>query len=243
MTLRVSGFQWNPSPHRRAAAIRRPEAPPRLTIHTTETDPGTMAAVHANLEWPYTFALDPARKVAQQWLEADGAAYALVHPTGTPETNHMGRRHPQVVIVGRAANMHTLPNDQLEWLAAKIGPILDACDIPNRWLTPYRAGHQGWTLASPNSPARMSWNAWGHFTGVCCHQHVPGNDHWDPGGLDVSRLQALIEDAHRAPAPTCEEQLDALRERNRRLTTILAAARTKSPKLIAWARRQADQDS
>ena len=59
----------------------------------------------------------------------------------------------------------------------------------------------GQGLPAPLSAAeiraiRMSDAKWRAFTGICGHQHVPDNDHWDPGRLDVSRMLAL------APADT-----------------------------------------
>ncbi|GKQ34601.1 hypothetical protein [Streptomyces sp. A012304] len=55
------------------------------------------------------------------------------------------------------------------------------------------------------SPARMSNAEWQAFTGWCGHQHVPENDHGDPGSMDFARV---IEHAKAsgqqpaAPAPT-----------------------------------------
>ncbi|TFI30176.1 N-acetylmuramoyl-L-alanine amidase [Streptomyces sp. 4R-3d] len=40
------------------------------------------------------------------------------------------------------------------------------------------------------SPARMSHAAWRNFKGWCGHQHVPENDHGDPGNLDFARVLA-----------------------------------------------------
>lgn len=41
------------------------------------------------------------------------------------------------------------------------------------------------------SPARMSHAQWRSFTGWCGHQHVPENDHGDPGSMNFARVIAL----------------------------------------------------
>jgi peptidoglycan hydrolase-like protein with peptidoglycan-binding domain len=39
----------------------------------------------------------------------------------------------------------------------------------------------------------MSDDDWTKFNGICGHQHVPGNSHWDPGAMDIKGLVALIK--------------------------------------------------
>ena len=41
---------------------------------------------------------------------------------------------------------------------------------------------------------RMSAAEFTAFTGICGHQHVNDNDHWDPGALDIPRLKEEIAD-------------------------------------------------
>jgi hypothetical protein len=43
------------------------------------------------------------------------------------------------------------------------------------------------------SPARMSMSAWRSFKGWCGHQHVPENDHGDPGSMDFARVIAIAK--------------------------------------------------
>jgi hypothetical protein len=43
------------------------------------------------------------------------------------------------------------------------------------------------------SPARMSHSAWRAFTGWCGHQHVPENDHGDPGSMNFARVIQLAK--------------------------------------------------
>jgi hypothetical protein len=43
------------------------------------------------------------------------------------------------------------------------------------------------------SPARMSFAEWQDFKGWCGHQHVPENDHGDPGSMDFARVIQLAK--------------------------------------------------
>jgi hypothetical protein len=45
------------------------------------------------------------------------------------------------------------------------------------------------------SPARMTQAQWRGFSGWCGHQHVPENDHGDPGSMDFARVIALAKGA------------------------------------------------
>lgn len=45
------------------------------------------------------------------------------------------------------------------------------------------------------SPARMSFGEWRAFNGWCGHQHVPENDHGDPGSMNFARVIALAKGA------------------------------------------------
>lgn len=80
----------------------------------------------------------------------------------------------------------------VRWLNANHGvPFTCAKD----WLA-YGADSRrpGITPASYGAnPARMTFAQWNAFTGWCGHQHVPENDHGDPGSLDFARVIALAK--------------------------------------------------
>lgn len=59
------------------------------------------------------------------------------------------------------------------------------------------------------SPARMTSAQWLSFNGWCGHQHVPENDHGDPGSMDFARVIALAKGTT-TPAPPKEEEPVAL---------------------------------
>ncbi|MFM9616876.1 hypothetical protein ACKI14_02800 [Streptomyces turgidiscabies] len=80
----------------------------------------------------------------------------------------------------------------LRWLNANHGvPLTCAKD----WLAyGTDARRPGVTPASYGAnPARMTFTQWNAFTGWCGHQHVPENDHGDPGSLDFARVIALAK--------------------------------------------------
>lgn len=150
---------------------------PRVAVwHTTETDEGTALAVAngANMaKWPAHLIWDPYTGEIVQLLAANRAGGALV--TG----NREGSAVLQIEAVGHAASgpLHSSPllglDHILEWL--------DSWGIPRVWPA-------GSPLPYPQSYGagngqRHSWGKSGHYA----HSQVPGNDHGDPGTVDLSK--------------------------------------------------------
>lgn len=174
---------------------RRRRDPSKLTVHTLETPKGTGRSVASRLPFPYSVVADPYTREIFNVLPLNWTAWSLrgTHAgTGAKiETNHSGRMHPQLALVGYAADMDELDLDQLEWLALEvIKPILDLCDIPNEWAASYGPEHGA--IASVNSPTRMSQSACWEFNGVLYHQRWHGQDHWDAGRLNGFLIRDLI---------------------------------------------------
>jgi len=82
--------------------------------------------------------------------------------------------------------------DFLRWLNANHHVPLTG---PTMWLTYGPDSRRpGITPASYGaSPARMTFAQWEAFKGVCGHEHVPENDHGDPGSLPFTKLIALAK--------------------------------------------------
>lgn len=166
--------------------------PPRLVLHTTEGG-GTvqdLAAyyVHSTF-WPH-FTADPVRHVLAQHLPLSRAGRALSHTDAT-ETN---RAHCiQVEIIGYAKDSAQWKTDDVRWLGKALAPVLDALGI-HRSGPKFVAGGAGL-----HAVQRMSEEQWRAFNGICGHEHVPENDHYDPGALDLaafivgSQHQAAVE--------------------------------------------------
>ena len=113
------------------------------------------------------------------------SARALQHPSGTPETNRA--RAIQVEICGFAAESPRWSDDIYAALANLAVLIEHRVQIR-------RASHHA--FRSPGAAQRLSPERF-----VSCasqhlgHQHVPNNDHGDPGALDIKRLFAFAEKA------------------------------------------------
>lgn len=173
----------------------------RQVVHTTEGGPDyrpATASYFGHQFWPHATVarIAGAARIAQH-LPITRAARALEHPRGTPETNRA--RAVQVEVGWWAGRIGDLPDDiagaladWLTWVAGETGAPLAG---------PVFVGEgAGYTLASVDARQRMSARDWLAFSGVCGHQHVPNNRHWDPGALDLRRV---IRTAPRpAPGPT-----------------------------------------
>lgn len=157
--------------------------PPRLVLHTTEGS-GTVQSLasfyRSSTYWPH-FTADLFRKQIAQHIPLSRGARALSHTTAT-ETNNANCI--QVEIIGRASEAASWPADQVDWLGRALAPAMDALGI-QRSGPAFVGGGAGLHAAQ-----RMSETAWRAFNGVCGHQHVPENDHWDPGAFDLARFLA-----------------------------------------------------
>jgi hypothetical protein len=105
-----------------------------------------------------------------QHFDIDRSSRALRNLSGGVETNTL-----DWALKGVA--------DFLAWAHANHGIPLTG---PTLWLPYPRSGAAG-------STARMSFAQWENFNGVCGHQHVPENDHGDPGSIDFAKLIAYAK--------------------------------------------------
>ena len=157
---------------------------PKLCWHTTEG--GSVAgALGAYAPYPPHLIVNPLSGEKLQHISLDLAAYSAM--------DNNDRQHLiQLEVVGFAASSHTWPDWVLRWLADNVvRPIRDAVGVPDRALRFYGAG-EGITLASENSPIRLSENALRQFSGHVGHQHLSSPDsHWDPGALNITKILAF----------------------------------------------------
>ncbi|MFE7106651.1 hypothetical protein ACFU98_35430 [Streptomyces sp. NPDC057575] len=149
-----------------------------------------------------------------QHFDVDESARALMNRAGGVETNTANVF--QIELVGTCDANHAKAwggkkagvdyiywPDAPDWALAEVAWLVrwlhDRHDVPltcvKDWLA-YGSDSRrpGVTPASYGaSPARMSMAAWRNFTGWCGHQHVPENDHGDPGSMDFARVIALAK--------------------------------------------------
>lgn len=149
----------------------------KIVWHTTEgrSVDGAVQAYRAGRSAPH-FTLHPQTGRLVQHVAMDVAARALRHPAGIVETN---KAHAiQVELVGFAKESPSWDADDYARIARLAREIEAACGVPRKSLATFRR-----TQVVHLSPAK-----WLRGSGHCGHQHVPGNDHHDPGALRIDLI-------------------------------------------------------
>jgi len=159
-----------------------------IVLHSTESDPGTCDAVArylVRMGYEPHEVFDPSNGDGVLLLPKSEPGKALMNLPGGVETNRRGGVY-QIEIVGRAVDV---PNYDDAWHARLRKRLLEVCEFNG---TPYvfPLPFQPYPQSYGRNLVRMTYDEWQVFEGVCGHQHVPENDHGDPGALDVSRLAA-----------------------------------------------------
>jgi hypothetical protein len=147
-----------------------------------------------------------------QHFDFDISSRALVNKSGGAETNTLNVC--QVEIVGTCD-----PSTHKKWGST---PHLYTPELPD-WAIRDLAAFAKWANANHgvpltsgvtfkaypssygNSSVRMSAARWDAFTGHCGHQHVPENDHGDPGALPMA---AILAAAKGGTTPSTSGDLD-----------------------------------
>lgn len=156
-----------------------------------------------------------ARKIRwYQHFDVDESARALANKLGGVQTNTANAF--QVELVGTCDDKYAKTwgtaragVDYLHWPTAPDWALAEVAWLV-RWLNDYHqvpltcvkdwlaygvdSRRPGITPASyGSSPARMTFAQWTAFTGWCGHQHVPENDHGDPGSMNFARVIQLAK--------------------------------------------------
>lgn len=154
--------------------------PYRGVLHTTEGDSyaGALGAYRATGNGPhFTKWLGG----LAQHVALDRAATALKHPAGTVETNRLSAI--QIEVVGHAA---TSPS----WSAQLVAELRDLMIWieDQTGIAPVAPAFLPYPQSAGNTSVRFPAAAWARFGGWCGHEHVPFNDHGDPGALPIGAL-------------------------------------------------------
>lgn len=151
------------------------QAPCKLVLHTTE------GGSYPN--WGYNksshVTIHPRQRTWRQHRRLDQPAWTLKAPAGAVSTNSMGAI--QIEIIGYAATIKDLDGDDLAYLIGFIRFILAQTGIQSTCTVLFG----GPETAGVNGTRRMSAAAWTAYRGILGHQHVPNNDHWDPGDIPM----------------------------------------------------------
>jgi hypothetical protein len=153
------------------------------------------------------------RLVWYQHFDFDVSARALVNKAGGVETNTLNVC--QVEIVGtcdpstharwaKAGYAHLYTPDLPDWAIRDLGAFARWANVNHG--VPLSSGltFKAYPSSYGNSSVRMSASRWNAFKGHCGHQHVPENDHGDPGALPM----AAILTAAKGGAPSTSGELD-----------------------------------
>lgn len=123
-------------------------------------------------------------------------AKALENRSGGVETNTSGVMQFELVGTCDERNPHGVyfwPDADdvvLEALAAYLGPIMDEYDIPAVSTVAWKAYNKGRRPSSYglDNGVRLTGRQWLAYRGILGHQHVPENNHGDPGDFPIDDL-------------------------------------------------------
>jgi hypothetical protein len=94
----------------------------------------------------------------------------------------------QLELHWRASEIADMPQSLRDNLYRVLHDLIDTFDVHGPIAT-----FHGSEAYGSGSPYRMSMDEWTNFNGICGHQHVPENEHWDPGPIDLSGLFEVKE--------------------------------------------------
>lgn len=188
-----------------------PWAPKRAVAHTTQglsSNPAGVAAAHPNPPqlWvcPPSHPYAPREMVQVYPLTVSARALARVNEV---QTNKMGSL--QVEIEGYAEDAESWSEEDLDWLAEFVfAPLVSFGGCDARWAI--QGDGDVRDAAGSGSITRMTVDTWERFNGLCAHQNVPTNDHWDAGGINLRYVSGRLLQAG-APLPRPLPRKDTMR--------------------------------
>lgn len=183
----ITGFTYQPIVGKAGGTFTH-GAPKRLVLHSTEGSSvaGAVAAYKAK-GVPPQFTVDPKTRARVQHISEDKAGYALKNLAGGVQTNNQGAI--QVEVVGFAAKMQDMSDLDVVWMGTEVVRPLAAATGFKLEAPAFVGADQ--SPANAKAKQRFSAAAWNAFNGVCGHQHVPENDHWDPGAMRIDAILAF----------------------------------------------------
>ena len=180
-----------------------------IVWHTTETT--TLPGFEGGASAPnFTAVPDFAKKrvVWHQHFDFDVSARALRNPAGGVETNK--RNTAQVELVGTcdpkfhkkltsAGTQHLFSEQLPDWVVRDLAKFAkwakDNHGVPLTSTVTFKAFDGSFGFKNGVRLSAADWNA---YKGHCGHQHVPENDHGDPGAFPIA---AILAAARKAKVP------------------------------------------
>lgn len=156
---------------------------PKVCWHTTEGT--TLAgAEQAFKNYPPHLGYNPLTRELHQYVPLNRHSYAFFNSEADDEYVI------QIEVVGFASQSHLWP----DWVISNIvndlvNPLEAAIGVPPIVVwTGFHGEGEGFILASPSSPIRISLSQLREFSGHLGHQHIPGDSHWDPGRFPIDKI-------------------------------------------------------
>jgi hypothetical protein len=156
---------------------------PKLGWHSTEGS-SVAGARNAFKDYPPHLCYDPKNRQREQYVALNRYAYSFYNGEADDEFVI------QLELVGFAGQMHLLSDEHCKRIYEDVvKPLEDAIGLP-RVVIPggFHGEGEGFTLASTESPIRISLATLRGFSGHLGHQHIPGDSHWDPGRLPIAKI-------------------------------------------------------
>lgn len=152
----------------------------KLLLHTTETTgwPGYDDGKKAP-----TLTIHPGKRLVRQHFPLNGSARALRDPSDT-EVRENRDNIVQIEICWYAEKIHLLD----DWTLRKIAEI--AAFLNLEWELPLVAAPiwLPYPQSYGNTKARMTGPQFDAFKGILGHMHASGNDHGDPGDINITAI-------------------------------------------------------
>lgn len=146
----------------------------KIVWHTTEGDSFPTYTPGTN---PH-FTLDPRNGALRQHVPLNLASMSLQHPSG-PETNRANAI--QVELIGHAADTDDWSDAEYDHVRNLARWIEDNFNVRRHTQVDFRPSGQA---------HRLSGDAFYAYQGHIGHEHVPGNDHTDPGAFRIQKVLA-----------------------------------------------------
>jgi len=164
--------------------------------HTTEGR--TLPSYNGGSEAPNFTALPdfPTKKLRwYQHFDFDTSSRALVNKAGGVETNTLNA--VQIELVGTcdptthqnwAGKEHLYTPNLPTWVIEQLGDFAAWANANHGVPLTSGVTFRAYPSSYGNSPVRMTGAQWEGFKGHCGHQHVPENDHGDPGAFPIAAI-------------------------------------------------------
>lgn len=173
-----------------------------IVLHTTE---GTTLPTYSGGAVAPNFTAVPDFKneklVWYQHFDFDVSSRALVNKAGGVETNT--NNVTQIELVGTCdpsthkkwgTTKHIYWPEAPDWALEEVAKFLAWANknhgVPLSGMSKWAAYPGSYGV---NASQRMSMTAWNAFRGICGHQHVPENDHGDPGAINFAKLLQMAK--------------------------------------------------